>query len=185
MLLIPISVLIATLVTFGLLEKTNQMVALKACGISVHRVAAPVFVVAFFVSALVFVVQDHILPYANQRQDNLRNVIKGRPVQTHYQHGRNWIFGQENRLYHYNYFDSARNMFAGVSVYELDIGENTLSRLTYAQKAEWNPTVKKWEFYNRHEDADRPLKPNQQKRARTADRQQKRVGERAADRYWA
>ena len=148
MLLVPISVLIATLVTFGVLDKTNQVLALKACGVSVYRIAIPVLTVALTVSTFIFVIQEYVLPYANQRQDNLLNIIKGRPVQTYYQVGRSWIFGQGNRLYNYNYFDSERDAFAEISIYQLDIGENRLFQHLYARRATWNTATQSWKLYN-------------------------------------
>jgi LPS export ABC transporter permease LptG len=148
MLLVPISVLIATLVTFGVLDKTNQVLALKACGVSVYRIALPVLTFALTVSIFIFVIQEYVLPYANQRQDNLRNIIKGQPVQTYYQVGRSWIFGQENRLYNYNYFDSERDIFAELSIYHLDIAENRLFQHIYARRATWNATDQSWQLYN-------------------------------------
>lgn len=148
MLLVPISVLIATLVTFGLLDKTNQIIALKACGISIYRIVMPVLVMALLVSAFTFIVQEYVLPYANQRQDNLRNIIKGRPVQTYYQLGRSWIFGQENRLYHYNYFDSGRDVFAEISIYRLDIQANQIFQHIYARTAAWNSASRSWTLYD-------------------------------------
>ena len=42
----PISVLVAVLVTFGILTKQNEITAFKACGISVHRLAVPVLVMS-------------------------------------------------------------------------------------------------------------------------------------------
>jgi len=148
MLLVPISVLIATLVTFGVLDKTNQVLALKACGVSVYRIALPVLTFALTLSIFIFVIQEYILPYANQRQDNLRNIIKGHPVQTHYQVGQSWIFGQENRLYHYNYFDPEREVFAELSIYHLDIAENRLFQHIYARRATWNAANRSWQLYN-------------------------------------
>ncbi|MDA2934836.1 LPS export ABC transporter permease LptG, partial [Acidobacteria bacterium AH-259-D05] len=148
MLLVPISVLIATLVTFGLLDKTNQVIALKACGVSVYRIVLPVLTMALLVSAFIFVVQEYVLPYANQRQDNLRNIIKGRPVQTYYQLGRSWIFGRENRLYNYDYFDSERDVFAEISIYQLDIKANRIFQHTYAQRAAWNAATGSWKLYS-------------------------------------
>jgi len=148
MLLVPISLLIASLVTFGLLDKTNQVLALKSCGVSVYQIAVPVLVLALTISALIFVTQEYILPYANQRQDNLRNLIKGRPVQTYYQGGRSWIFGEENRLYNYNHFDSERGNFAELSIYQLDIAENRLYQHTYARSAVWNESDQNWQLYN-------------------------------------
>ncbi len=148
MLLVPISVLIATLITFGLLDKTNQVIALKACGVSIYRMAMPVLALTILVSAFTFIVQEYVLPYANQRQDNLRNIIKGRPVQTYYQLGRSWIFGRENRLYNYNYFDSDRDVFAEISIYQLDIRANRIFHHTYARTAAWNSVSRSWKLYD-------------------------------------
>ncbi len=144
MLLVPISVLIATLTTFGVLEKTFQIVAFKSCGISLYRLTAPVLAIAVLVSSGVYVFQDYILPFANQRQDSLRNTIKGRPVQTSYQPGRNWIFGERNRLYNYNYFDPERSLFAELSVYEIDIPGNRLLAHTYTHRAQWDRATQSW-----------------------------------------
>ena len=146
MLLIPISMLIATLTTFGLLEKTAQLIAFKASGISLYRLVVPVVFVAVLVSTGTFVMQEYVLPYANQRQDNLRHLIQGRPVQTFYQPGRNWIFGEDNRLYNYNYFDPDRNLFAEISIYEIDISGSRLNRHIYAYRSSWDRERQAWSF---------------------------------------
>ncbi|MFB3904704.1 MAG: LPS export ABC transporter permease LptG [Acidobacteriota bacterium] len=143
-LLVPISILIATLVTFGVLDKTSQIVAFKSCGISVYRIAVPVVLLSALMGTGLFVLQEYVTPYSNQKQDSLRNVIKGRPAQTYYQLGRNWIFGEANRLYNYRHFDSKNDMFADVSVYDLDIGENRLNSHLYAKKARWDPVTRNW-----------------------------------------
>ena len=142
--LVPISILIAALVTFGLLDRTNQVIALRSCGVSIYRAAVPVLTLALMISGFMFVLQEYVLPYANQRQDNLRNVIKGRPAQTHYQLGFSWIFGEDNRLYNYNYFDPANDLFAGIAIYQLDIRENRLFRHVYARRAQWDPQTRTW-----------------------------------------
>lgn len=147
MMLVPIAILIATLTAFSTLENTNQVTALKACGISVYRLAAPVFILALALSGAIFILQEHVLPYANQQQDNLRNVIKGRPIQTT-QPGRNWIFGEESRLYHYSLFHSDRRLFAGLSVYTLDVSGNQLFRHVFAQRASWDPSREGWHLEN-------------------------------------
>ena len=144
MLLIPISMLIATLTTFGLLEKTAQLIAFKASGISLYRLVVPVVMVALLVSTATFLLQEYVLPYANQRQDNLRNLIQGHPIQTFYQPGRNWIFGEDNRLYNYNYFDPDRNLFAEISIYEIDISGSKLNRHIYAYRSSWDRERQAW-----------------------------------------
>jgi LPS export ABC transporter permease LptG len=147
MLLVPISILIAMLVTFGMLEKTNQIVAMKACGISVYRLAIPIFILSTAISGFTFLMQEYVLPFANQRQDNLRKIIKGSPIQT-YQPGRNWIFGEKGVLYNYNHFSPSTNQFAEFSVYRLDIGKSDLYEHLYAHHTVWDRETQSWKLVN-------------------------------------
>src|SRR5262245_46031592 len=91
----PMATLVAAMVTFGLLEKTSQIVVLKASGLSIFRLAAPAIVCSVLLSAAVFLNQDYILPFTNRRQDNLLHLIRSgqEPPQTSYQTDRKWIFG--------------------------------------------------------------------------------------------
>jgi LPS export ABC transporter permease LptG/LPS export ABC transporter permease LptF len=147
LLLVPIAILIGTLITFGVLDKTSQIVGFKSCGVSIYRLTAPILVIAVVLSGLIFLMQEHLLPYANQRQDALRDVIKGRPVQTYFQPGRSWIFGGENRLYNYRHFDAPRGVFANISIFDLDLSESQLVRHIYAQRAVWDPHSETWRLY--------------------------------------
>ncbi len=147
-LLVPISILIGTLVTFGVLDKTNQVVGFKSCGVSIYRLAIPVLLLTVGLAAGLFATQEYYLPYANQRQDKLRDIIKGRPAQTYYQPGHNWIFGEGNRLYNYVHFDPNRDVFANLSVYDVDIRSSRLLRHVYAQRAVWNASSNSWTLLN-------------------------------------
>jgi LPS export ABC transporter permease LptG/LPS export ABC transporter permease LptF len=144
LLLVPISILITTLLTLGVMDKTNQVVAFKSCGVSVYRLAVPVVVVSAALGGLLFAMQEWVSPYANQRQEQLRNIIKGRPVQTSYQLGRNWIFGEDNRLFNYGHFNAESHLFADLSVFEIDIAANRLVSHTHARLAKWDPQSGKW-----------------------------------------
>jgi len=72
LLIVPMSVLLAILIQFGVLEKGSEVTALKAGGWSLYRIAMPVFLLSGFICAGIYFMQDYILPYANQRQDELR-----------------------------------------------------------------------------------------------------------------
>ena len=146
-LLVPISVLITTLITFGALVRSNQIVAFNSVGISVFRVALPVLLGASAVCGFLFLAQEYVLPEANLQQDVLRKTIQGRPVQT-VQPGRHWIFGENNRLYNYRQFMSQRNSFAELSVYSLRIKGNGLESQTYAETARWDSRSRQWILYN-------------------------------------
>ena len=102
---LPVSVLVAVLVTFGVLTKHNEVTAFKACGVSLHRLAIPVLAISGLFSVGLFAFDHFYLPDANRKQDALRNEIKGKPVQTYLHPERKWIFGQGSRIYYYKYFD--------------------------------------------------------------------------------
>lgn len=140
MLLIPIAILLATLINFGILEKSNQVTAFKASGVSLYRLAVPIFFVSVFISSLMYLIQEYVLPYANQRQDSIRHIIKGRPAQTAYRPEKKWVFGEESRLYNYAYFDPKENLFAGFSVFTVDLTRQLFISRIYASKASWNST---------------------------------------------
>ncbi len=141
---LPLSVLVATLVSFGLMTKTNQITAIKSAGISLYRISAPIFVAAAILSAGMFVLEDAYLPALNQRQDALRNEIKGRPAQTYLRPDRQWIFGESNRIYNYRFFDPDRNIFGSLSVFEFDPAKFHMTRRIYAARAFWEEPIHGW-----------------------------------------
>ncbi|HZP00503.1 MAG TPA: LptF/LptG family permease [Terriglobia bacterium] len=147
-LLLPLSVLMATLVNFGLLTKTNQIIAIRSVGISLYRISAPVFLMAAVLCVGMFVLQDNYLPVTNQRQDAALNKIKGRPAQTYYRPDRQWIFGQSSRIYNYRLFDPEGNVFAHLSVFEFDPKTFQMTRRIYAERAFWEAPIKGWVLVN-------------------------------------
>jgi LPS export ABC transporter permease LptG/LPS export ABC transporter permease LptF len=135
MLVVPMSVLLAILITFGILEKFSEITALKAGGWSLYRLALPVFLIAGAFCVNLYVMQDYVLPYANIRQDNLRNIIKGRPARTSMRPQRKWLFGESNRIFNYAYYDAGNNLFVGLNIFEVDLREPQILRRFYATRA--------------------------------------------------
>ena len=142
------SVLVAVLVTFGVLTKHNEVTAFKASGVSLYRLTAPVLLASAILSAGLFVFDYYYVPPANRRQDALRDKIKGRAIQTYLRPERKWIKGAGSRIYYYKYFDTAETMMFGVSVYEMDPATFRLKREITAERAQWQPSLRKWIFQN-------------------------------------
>src|SRR5205823_4470848 len=63
---LPVSVLLAVLVTFGVMTRNNEVTAFKACGISVRRLGIPVLLLSAGLSAGLFIFDYTWLPRANQ-----------------------------------------------------------------------------------------------------------------------
>jgi lipopolysaccharide export system permease protein len=142
--LAPLAALVAVLVTLGVMAKNNELVAFKASGLSLYRVALPLLLAGIFLAAGLLVLDDTYLPFANQRQDALRNEIKGRPAQTYYQPSRQWIFGEKSKVYNYEFFDSDHELFGGLNVFELDPATFEIRRRIYAARAHWDGQQSVW-----------------------------------------
>jgi LPS export ABC transporter permease LptF/LPS export ABC transporter permease LptG len=142
--LAPLAALVSVLVSLGVMAKNNELVALKAAGISLYRLALPLLLAGLALSAGLVLLDDTYLPYANQRQDALRNEIKGRPAQTYYQPRGQWIFGENSKVYNYEFFDPDRQLFGGLNVLELDPATFEIRRRIYAARAHWDNQQKIW-----------------------------------------
>ncbi len=147
-LMLPLSILVATLVNFGLLTKTNQVTAIKSAGVSLYRLSVPVLAVTALLSLGMFLFADRVLPETNQRQNGLRNQIKGKPAQTFFRPDHQWIFGSSSRIYNYTFFDPDQNVFANLSVFEFDPATFRMTRRLHAARAVWEPSIHDWILEN-------------------------------------
>jgi LPS export ABC transporter permease LptG len=149
----PLAVLIAVLVTFGVLNRNSEIIAMKACGISLYRLVIPIVAIAAMLAVCLFLFDQFYLPQANRRQEALYNIIKGKPPQTVLHPEQNWIFGspragEPGRIFYYQFFDSKSNEFANLSIFEFDPSTFALSRRIFAARAEWNAADGTWSFLN-------------------------------------
>ncbi|MGA7851719.1 MAG: LPS export ABC transporter permease LptF [Candidatus Acidiferrales bacterium] len=142
--LAPLATLVATLVTLAVMAKNNEVIAFKASGISLYRLVLPLTLAGCVVAGSMFLLDDTFLPYANQRQDALRNQIKGRPPQTYFQPAHQWIFGEDTKIYNYEFFDPDQQLFGGLNVFELSPGTFQIRRRVFATRATWEASENTW-----------------------------------------
>jgi len=145
-LIAPLAVMLAVLITFGLMEKSSELTAMKASGMSIYRAALPVIVLCAIFAVGLFVVDQLYIPHTNREQEILRNQIKGKPAQTYLQADRKWILGQNNEIYYYQVFDPDTDHFGGISIFEFDPNTFQLTRRIHAERAHWEENLKKWVF---------------------------------------
>lgn len=149
----PLAVLLGVLVAFGVLNRNNEIVAMKATGVSIYRLVVPMVSIGAILAVSLFLFDEFYLPQANRRQEALRSVIKGRPPQTFLHPERKWIFGQSRngepgRIYYYQFFDPDRNEFANLSLFEFDPNTFALSKRVFAARVYWDAGAHQWRFLN-------------------------------------
>lgn len=62
---LPLAILISSIMTFGNLGESFELVAIKSAGISLLRFMRPLLVVSFFISVIAFLTSNYVIPVAN------------------------------------------------------------------------------------------------------------------------
>ncbi len=69
---LPLSLLLSSIMTFGNLGESFELVAIKSAGISLLRFMRPLLIVSIFISGIAFLFENNIIPYANLKLDALK-----------------------------------------------------------------------------------------------------------------
>ena len=85
----PVAMLLATLLSVGGLARSNEIMAMKGSGVSLHRVLLPILVLSLVVSAVDVLIGETLLPPATQRRLSIEeseikrrgsDIVKNEPV---------------------------------------------------------------------------------------------------------
>ena len=116
---LPVSVLAAALLALGLLARTNEATALKACGVSAYRTSMPVLVLAAAASLAAVLVQERLVPASRARAEAAWAELQDLPARRSSFLNRNWVLGgYAQRIYHFGYFEPRGASFGRLSVFE-------------------------------------------------------------------
>jgi len=142
----PLIMMLAVLITFGLMNRANEITAIKATGTSIYRIVTPVLIAAAVLAAGLFFADQFYLPRTNQRQEALHNQIKGKPPQTYLRPDRRWIFGQNSDIYYYQFFDPDRDQFANITIFRIDPASFAITQRIHADRAHWAENLDRWVY---------------------------------------
>jgi len=142
--IIPVSCLVATFLTLGIMARFNEVTALKSSGTSIYRIAAPILIVTVAICAIAYVNADYLEPHSNQRAEQLKDVIRGKTPRSYSADERRWVFGEGGRLYNFRSYipipvpvlsASGSGEFQGFSAYQLDQSTFDIQKRVYARSA--------------------------------------------------
>jgi len=113
--LIPVALLLAILVVFGLMSKHNEIIILKSSGISVYFLLKPVLGVGVGFSFLMVLLAEIVVPMTMMKANAIKygEIRKETLVSTREKNI--WIKG-DRRITHINYFDPAAKSINGVTI---------------------------------------------------------------------
>ncbi len=133
----PATMLIAVLVTYALLARRREAVAWWASGQSVYRLMIPGLLFAVAAGAGTWLIQEHLMPSANVKQDALRAQIRGGEARAVTGTDKQWLASLEtNRLYSYE-FDEHAQVLREPMIYEFDSEGVHIAAISKADHAFW------------------------------------------------
>lgn len=134
--LFPATMLISVLITYALLARRHEAIAWWASGQSVYRLMLPGFFFAIAIAFGSWLVQEHIMPGTNLKQDALRARIRGGEARATTRTGRQWLASTETgRFYSYEFGEDGKLLEP--TVYELDTEAVHLARVVSGKTGEW------------------------------------------------
>ena len=136
--LAPSALMIATLATFVIKSRQNEVVTWTAAGQSVYRLLLPCFGMMLFLGTMNWGIQEWITPKTNIVQDELRNQIRGRGVLAK-KTGKNWV-ANDQRIYSFELAESinpTNQKVKNLTIYEFSDNNSELNTIYKTPEASW------------------------------------------------
>lgn len=142
----PIAVLLATLITLGNFNQNNEIIAMRASGLSIYQIIRPMVVFGFLLSLGIFLLSEIVVPYSQ----NMSRMIKEVYIEKKLDDSSDKtienvaVYGFNNRLFFINKLHPKSGTIEGLTILEHDDQQNVTSKV-YAEKAVWRNN--RWVLY--------------------------------------
>jgi len=118
---LPMATLIASLLSLGNLSRYNEIIAMRAGGVSLAKIVAPLLVGGLLISGLGFFNNEVIMPAYSARASYIRKVeIEKSQQRVMFQQSKLWLRGPENSIVNIQLVSPNRNEMLGLNIYKLN-----------------------------------------------------------------
>lgn len=143
----PFSCLLATLYTFAKLNRENEIIAMRASGLSIFGITKTVIIFGFVTSIFVFWINDRVVPQAQALNEKIKYQMENRiniPDKDKETITNLSVYGMGNRLFFVNKFIPSTKTMEGIIILEQDHHQN-ITRKIVANKGIYKNNS--WFFY--------------------------------------
>ena len=134
---LPYAVLLATLLTLGMLSRHSEITAMKAGGISLYRTTIPLLLTAFLMSFISFLGNEYVVPLTNQKVRNLLDVEVRRDTPSSYFKNYKIWYHTDHRIFNIQMLDPEKMILKGFTLYEFDNQFRCVQRMD-AREVKWD-----------------------------------------------
>ena len=113
------AVLMATLLTLGMLSLNSELTAMRGCGLSLARITAPIFAIAFAVSLSTLFVNEFVMPRCNTQGQYIREVLIDKKSPSTFFRQQNIWYKDENYILKARLFDPATGNLKGITLWKM------------------------------------------------------------------
>ena len=123
------SILMATLLTLGVLSRDSEIIAMRSCGISLLKISLPMLMLGFVASILLMLNAELLLPYTYVQTERIDRVkIKKKGDNLTFKRNNIW-FRSESLILQARLFEPATRTLSGVVIWNVDAEMNPVSRI--------------------------------------------------------
>jgi len=141
----PVAALLATLFTLGSFNQSNEIIAMRASGVTVSRIIRPFVLFGIILSLVIFWVSEAVLPEAQRMSSLLKyTYIDKKAAQSESPVENVAVYGFHNRLFFINRLYPKSKTIEGLTILEHDENQNVVSKI-YADRAVWRDN--RWVLY--------------------------------------
>jgi lipopolysaccharide export system permease protein len=139
----PFAVLMATLLSLGMLSRSSELTALRSCGLSMSRIVTPILLMGVICSVLMLINAEFIVPSSYQQMEYIDKVVIRKKSSTTFFRLNNIWFRSNNMILQAKLFEPASRTLKGVTIWDLSADMQPLRRLD-AQQAVYG--IAGWEL---------------------------------------
>lgn len=123
------SILMATLLTLGVLSRDSEIIAMRSCGISLLKISFPMLALGLVASFLLLLNSELFLPYTYGRTEQIDRVkIKKKGDNLTFKRNNIW-FRSQSQILQAHLFEPKTRTLSGVVVWNVDEFMNPVSRI--------------------------------------------------------
>ena len=126
------SILMATLLTLGMLSRDSEIIAMRSCGVSLLRISIPMVTLGFIASILLLINAELILPHSYARTQLIHRVyIEKKGARLAFKRNNIW-FRSKSMILQAHLFEPDKQTLREVIVWTVDGDMNPVTRIEAA-----------------------------------------------------
>lgn len=115
----PMAVLMGTILTIGTLARNSEITAMRSSGVSLVQIARPLIVTAAAISTLLILMQEFVVPPANEKVSYIEQVvIKKKGIGTFFRQNNIW-YRDDNFILQARLFEPMSQTLKGITIWEI------------------------------------------------------------------